>query len=135
SIICFEGLKSAESLQQVEIDETYTKYRFRYQRRQGSVWRALGYGAAGVLTLGLSEVVTTPMEGAIQNDKQFVVDAICNPKTDRCVALMLYEYEKPPRLIYGDDSLFTFSDGDSGVSSPTESQETDEQVTQPAESE
>lgn len=46
--------------------EHYDIFRFVQGRSTGSnVGRAVFYGAAAVLTLGLSEVVTTPVEGAV----------------------------------------------------------------------
>lgn len=80
TVPCLQAHASAELLEQRDLADGDRFYRFRYQRRQGSILRAIGYGVVGVYTLGISEIVTNPAENAIQNDRMFVVDVVCTPR-------------------------------------------------------
>ena len=82
------------------MEDGNTKYLFRIQKRQGSIIRALGYGTAAVFTLGLSEVVTTPLEGAVQNDKQMAVEAVCDAN-DYCHRLVIAQLNQPTIFVRG----------------------------------
>ncbi len=93
---CLQALPTSELVEKTEIDDDSGEnaYVFRMQRRQGSTGRAVFHAGADVLTLGLWEVVGTPAEGAIQNNKQFVVRAQCSPQTDVCSLVDVVGYNE-----------------------------------------
>ena len=97
---CLKTLRTAEVVERTELENGDTKYLMRIQKRQGSIIRALGYGTAAVFTLGLSEVVATPLEGAIQNDKQMAVEAVCDGD-DQCHRLVIAQLNQPTVYVRG----------------------------------
>ena len=102
TVACFQAHQTAETLESRAIGDGERFYRFRYQRRQGSMLRALGWGALGVYTLGLSEVITNPAENAIQNDEMFVVDALCTSSDERCHTVLMTLPGDETRVVRGD---------------------------------
>lgn len=98
--ICLQTQLSSEQIDEKALGNGLTQYTFRMQKRQGSYLRSLGYGIAAVGTLGLSELATTPLEGALQNDKQFAIIADCD-SDGNCGRTVLVEHDKPPVVITG----------------------------------
>ena len=97
---CLKTLRTAEVVEKETLENGDTKYLLRIQKRQGSIVRALGYGTAAVFTLGLSEVVATPLEGAVQNDKQMAVEAVCDVD-DQCHRLVIAQLNQPTVYVRG----------------------------------
>jgi len=97
---CLKTLRTTEVLEKDVLANGDTKYLMRIQKRQGSYFRALGYGAAAVLTLGVSEALTTPLEGSLQNENQFGVEAICN-RDDFCHRLVVAQIGQPTIYVRG----------------------------------
>ena len=97
---CLKTLRTSDLVDEDLLEDGNTKYLFRIQKRQGSIIRALGYGTAAVFTLGLSEVVTTPLEGAVQNDKQMAVEAVCDAN-DYCHRLVIAQLNQPTIFVRG----------------------------------
>jgi len=97
---CLKTLRTAEVVDEETLANGDTKYLFRIQKRQGSIFRALGYGTAAVFTLGLSEVVTTPLEGALQDEDQLAVEAVCD-SNDQCHRLVIAQLNKPTVYVRG----------------------------------
>lgn len=107
AVSCFYAHPTMTLLGIEEMKADNSHYRFSYQRRQGSVLRGVGYGLVGVYTLGLSEVVTNPVEGSIQNDKIFIVDAICDKRTETCETVTITQSGEPVRVVRGEADDFT----------------------------
>ncbi|MEM7662395.1 MAG: hypothetical protein AAF292_09095 [Pseudomonadota bacterium] len=97
---CLKTLRTAEVVERTELENGDTKYLMRIQKRQGSIVRSLGYGTAAIFTLGLSEVVATPLEGAIQNDKQMAIEAVCDAN-DYCHRLVIAQLNQPTIYVRG----------------------------------
>jgi len=97
---CLKTLRTSEIIESSKLANGDTKYLIRMQRRQGSFIRALGYGTAAVFTLGLSEALTTPLEGSLQNDKQLAVEAVCNTE-DYCHRLVIAQLNQPTVYVRG----------------------------------
>ena len=97
---CLKTLRTSEVIESTKLANGDTKYLIRMQRRQGSFLRALTYGTAAVFTLGLSEALTTPLEGALQNDKQLAVEAVCNTE-DYCHRLVIAQLNQPTVYVRG----------------------------------
>lgn len=97
---CLKTLRTSEVVEKTTLANGDTEYLFRIQRRQGSYLRALGYGTAAVFTLGLSEVVTTPLEGALQNENQMAVEAVCDTN-DQCHRMVIAQLNKPTVYVRG----------------------------------
>lgn len=112
TVTCFLSMPTATQIDRQPLDDEYAKYRFRFQRRQGSTLRAIGYGGAAFVTLGLSEVAFTPVEGAIQNDKQFLADAVCHMRTEKCEAVAIHMPGKEVAIIRGEPEDFGYEPGD-----------------------
>ncbi|MEP1229814.1 MAG: hypothetical protein ABJG88_03995 [Litorimonas sp.] len=100
TLICLQTQKSAEKVDEKQLESGLTQYVFRMQKKQGSYLRSIGYGVAAVGTLGLSEVIATPAEGALQNKKQFAAVADCDDN-GTCSRLVLVEQEKEPYIVMG----------------------------------
>ena len=90
TLICFQTQASAEQVDEKKLANGLTQHIFRMQKKQGSYFRSIGYGIVAVGTLGLSEVLATPLEGAIQNDKQFAAVADCDADGN-CPRLILMQ--------------------------------------------
>ena len=97
---CLKVLRTAEVVDEKQLENGDTQYLFRIQRRQGSYLRALAYGGAAVFTLGLSEVALTPLEGALQNENQMAVEAVCDAN-DECHRLVIAQLNKPTIYVRG----------------------------------
>jgi len=97
---CLKTLRTAEVVDKKTLANGDTQYLFRIQRRQGSYLRALGYGTAALFTLGLSEVVATPLEGALQNENQMAVEAVCDTN-DQCHRLVIAQLKQPKLYVRG----------------------------------
>ena len=97
---CLKILRTAEVLEKDVLNNGDTSYLIRIQRQQGSYLRALGYGVAAVYTLGLSEVLATPLEGALQNENQMGVEAVCG-KDDYCHRLVVSQLGQPVLYVRG----------------------------------
>lgn len=97
---CLKTLRTAEVIEKDKLANGDTKYLIRLQKRQGSYIRALGYGAAAVFTLGLSEALTTPLEGALQNENQMAVEAVCD-RNDNCHRLVIAQLNQPKVYVRG----------------------------------
>lgn len=100
TLICLQTQNSAEKVDEKTLGNGLTQHVFRMQKRQGSYLRSIGYGVAAVGTLGLSEVIATPAEGALQNDKQFAAVADCNGGGD-CSRLVLIQQGQAPFIAFG----------------------------------
>ena len=97
---CLKTLRTAEIVGEKTLANGDTEYLFRIQKRQGSYLRSLGYGIAAVGTLGLSEVIATPLEGALQNENQMAVEAVCDTN-DQCHRLVISQLEQPTIFVRG----------------------------------
>ena len=97
---CLKVLRTAEVVDEKQLANGDTEYLFRIQRRQGSYLRALAYGGAAVMTLGLSEVAFTPLEGALQNENQMAVEAVCDAN-DQCHRMVIAQLKKPKIFVRG----------------------------------
>jgi len=100
TLLCLQTQSTSEIIDETQLANGLTQYTFRMQKRQGSYLRSLGYGVLAVGTLGLSELATTPLEGALQNDKQFAIIADCDSNGD-CPRMVLFEHEKPAVVLRG----------------------------------
>lgn len=106
TVSCFFAHPTVTLISETQTSDDVSLYRFSYLRRQGSVLRGAGYGVLGVATLGLSEIVTNPVEEAIQNDRVFVVDAICDRQTRVCGAVAITESDGSSTLVRGKEADF-----------------------------
>ena len=106
TIPCIMALDESELLEVKQLDGDVARYRFRFQRRQGSSVRAMTYGLLAIGTVGVSEAFTTPIEGAIQDNTVFLADAICSTANETCTALMFHLPDDVTRHAWGDESLF-----------------------------
>lgn len=100
TLLCIQTQQTAEKIDEKQLADGMTQYTFRMQKRQGSYLRSIGYGSLAVLSLGISELATTPLEGALQNDEQFAVIMDCD-SDGNCPRMVLYEHEKPAVIVRG----------------------------------
>ena len=98
TVTCLYALPSSEMLGREEMPDGQIRYMFRALRRQGSTGRAFMHAYADIATLGLWEIVGTPMEGAVQNSEYFVIEAICDA-SGKCSSVELYELDFGPGAV------------------------------------
>lgn len=75
---CFLGLGSQE-LQQRQNQDGTSSVVYKVKRKNGNAGRALMYGVADVFTLGLWEVVGTPLEGYVSDKDSIVYEVTYAP--------------------------------------------------------
>lgn len=68
---CFLGL-GAQVLESRQNSDGTNDVVYKVKRKNGNAGRALAYGVADLLTLGLWEIVGTPLEGYV-SDSDFIV--------------------------------------------------------------
>jgi len=82
------GMDIVDSKESEDGDYVET-YRGKARKSGGNYLRAVGHGALDVATLGLWEVVGTPVEGAISNNLGFITVIATYPNRDTEVAIKL----------------------------------------------
>lgn len=92
SALLSKGMERIDSVENKDgtITETYKAV----ARKSGANYvRAAGHGALDVMTLGLWEVVGTPVEGAISNNRRFIIAkaTYANKASDDIQKLSIYD--------------------------------------------
>ena len=100
TLVCIQSLPTALKVDEKELDNGLTRYVYRIQRKQGSIFRSFGYGVLALSTLGMSEVVSGPVEGAIQDNKHMAAILDCDSTGD-CSRFVIAQHKKPPYIVMG----------------------------------
>jgi hypothetical protein len=75
---CFIALRDTTIVSSVNNPDGTKTEIYKILRRQGSAGRAVVHGAADIFTLGLWEVVGTPIEGAVNQESFNIVEVVYN---------------------------------------------------------
>ena len=80
-------------------------YRAVARKSGGSYFRAAGHGLLSVATLGLWEIAGTPIEGALSNNRGFVVAQARygGKNSENIVAMTIYDADGSKAIEVGDD--------------------------------